>query len=189
MAKHDPTARRSAILQAAADLIVEVGPAKLTHRLVADRADVPLGSTTAYFSSLDELRQEALAQLAAEVTDGLAEIRREFDADPAAAPDRLAESLHAYLSQRRNVVADVALSAVATFDEQMRAVALSWTDGLVEVLTGYIGVDNAHAVAMITEGAGVHAAIRGEPLGRDQLRRALSPFIPTEPMTPSGDSK
>ncbi|MCF8603486.1 TetR family transcriptional regulator [Gordonia sp. HY442] len=190
MARHDPQARRAAIVQAAADLIVEVGPGRLTHRLVARRAQVPLGSTTAYFASLDELRQEGLGLLANEVDDGLAEIRREFESDETdgvdgvAAFEGLVDSLHEYVSLRRNVVADVALAATATFDDRARELALSWTDGLVAVLGEYIGVDNALAVAMITDGAGVHAAIRGEPLGRDQLRRALAPFVQT-----SGDPR
>ena len=169
-------------MQAAADLIVEMGPGRLTHRLVARRAQVPLGSTTAYFASLDELRQEGLGLLVDEVDDGLAEIRREFEsdgADGAVALDALVGTLHEYLSRRRNVVSDVVLAATATFDDRARELALSWTDGLVAVLGEYIGADNAHAVAMITDGAGVHAAIRGEPLERDQLRRALVPFVQT----------
>ncbi|MCF8587212.1 TetR/AcrR family transcriptional regulator [Gordonia liuliyuniae] len=189
MAKHDPAARRDAIVQAAADLIVEVGPGKLTHRLVAKRAKVPLGSTTAYFASLDELRQEALGLLVREIDDALTQIRQVFECDPAAAPDHLIDMLHDYLSERRNVVADVALSATATFDDQARELALSWADGLVVVLREYLGADNAHAVAMITEGAGVHAAIRGEALSRDHLRRALSPFIPASFTPVDGVSK
>lgn len=184
MTKHDPQARRAVIVAAAADLIVEVGPGQLTHRLVARRAQVPLGSTTAYFASLDELRQEALGLLADEVDDGLAEIRREFESDGSRALDALVDTLHEYLSRRRNVVADVALTATATFDERARDLALSWTDGLVAVLSEYIGADNAHAVAMITDGAGVHAAIRGEPLDRDLLRGAFAPFVPA-----SGDGR
>ncbi|WOC12161.1 TetR/AcrR family transcriptional regulator [Gordonia sp. MP11Mi] len=189
MAKHDPVARRDAIVDAAADLIVEVGPSKLTHRLVAKRAEVPLGSTTAYFASLDELRQEALGVLVREIDDALTQIRQVFESDPSTAPDYLVGMLHEYLSERRNVVADVALSATATFDDQVRELALAWADGLVAILREYLGADNAHAVAMITEGAGVHAAIRGEALSRDQLSRALSPFIPASLTPLDGDSK
>ncbi|GAA4671233.1 TetR/AcrR family transcriptional regulator [Gordonia humi] len=180
MARHDPQARRAAIVQAAADLIVEVGPGKLTHRLVATRARVPLGSTTAYFASLDELRAEGLALLAHEIEDELHEIRTELATDPGAAARRLIDSLHEYVSVRRNVVADVALTATATFDEHVRELALSWTDGLVDVLTPHIGASNAVAVAMISDGATVHAAIRGEPVDRADLAHAIAPFIVEE---------
>lgn len=178
MAKHDPTARRSAIVQAAADLIVEVGPARLTHRLVATRADVPLGSTTAYFTSLDELRTEALGVLVAEVEDALADIRHEFETDPVGAPDRLVDLLHDYLSERRNVIADVALTVTATFDDRARELALSWTDGLIAALADFVGTDNAHAIAVVVDGVCVHAAVRGESVSRAALVHALTPFIP-----------
>jgi len=48
-------ARRDAIVRAAADLILHEGPAAVTHRAVAARADVPLAATTYYFTGLDDL--------------------------------------------------------------------------------------------------------------------------------------
>ena len=48
-------ARRDAIVRAAADLILQEGPASVTHRAVASRADVPLAATTYYFTGLDDL--------------------------------------------------------------------------------------------------------------------------------------
>ncbi|MFI2702418.1 TetR/AcrR family transcriptional regulator [Cellulosimicrobium composti] len=48
-------ARREAIVRAAADLILREGPAAVTHRAVAARADVPLAATTYYFTGLDDL--------------------------------------------------------------------------------------------------------------------------------------
>ncbi len=48
-------ARRDAIVRAAADLILQDGPAAVTHRAVATRADVPLAATTYYFTGLDDL--------------------------------------------------------------------------------------------------------------------------------------
>lgn len=49
------TARRDAIVHAAADLILRDGPGAVTHRAVAARADVPLAATTYYFTGLDDL--------------------------------------------------------------------------------------------------------------------------------------
>jgi len=48
-------ARRSAIAAAAADLLLAGGPPAVTHRAVAQRAGVSLGSTTYYFADRDEL--------------------------------------------------------------------------------------------------------------------------------------
>ncbi|KQT95753.1 TetR/AcrR family transcriptional regulator [Sanguibacter sp. Leaf3] len=57
-------ARRDAIVEAAAALVVEAGPSTLTHRTIAQRADVPLAATTYYFASLDDLVGAAGTRLA-----------------------------------------------------------------------------------------------------------------------------
>lgn len=90
-------ARRDAIVEAAAALVVEAGPSTLTHRTIAQRADVPLAATTYYFASLDDLVGAAgsrlaerwavhadavLAAVTAEVAADLtAEVRAELTAD------------------------------------------------------------------------------------------------------------
>ena len=61
--------RRFALVCAAADLLCEGGFEAVTHRAVADRACLPLASTTYYFSSLEELIETAVDHLGtAEVT-------------------------------------------------------------------------------------------------------------------------
>jgi DNA-binding transcriptional regulator YbjK len=47
--------RRQALVEAAAGLLVEGGFDAVRHRAVAERAGLPLSSTTYYFDSLDEL--------------------------------------------------------------------------------------------------------------------------------------
>lgn len=47
--------RRQALVEAGAALLVEGGFDSLRHRAVAERAGLPLASTTYYFDSLDEL--------------------------------------------------------------------------------------------------------------------------------------
>lgn len=47
--------RRAAVVAAAARLVLSAGPAALTHRRVAEAAQVPLAATTYYFSGRDEL--------------------------------------------------------------------------------------------------------------------------------------
>ncbi|TLW93216.1 TetR family transcriptional regulator [Saccharomonospora piscinae] len=47
--------RRSALAAAAAELLVEGGFGAVRHRAVAERAGLPLASTTYYFDSLDDL--------------------------------------------------------------------------------------------------------------------------------------
>lgn len=47
--------RRAALVEAGAALLVEGGFDAVRHRAVAERADLPLASTTYYFNSLDDL--------------------------------------------------------------------------------------------------------------------------------------
>ena len=54
--------RRAALLDAAAELVSEVGAGAVTHRAVAARAGVPLSTTSYFFGSIDELVTEALRQ-------------------------------------------------------------------------------------------------------------------------------
>ena len=56
--------RRGVLIEAAADLLLEQGLAALSHRAVASRAGLPLASTTYYFTSADDLRDQALQHVA-----------------------------------------------------------------------------------------------------------------------------
>jgi len=52
--------RRAALAEAAAGLLAEGGFDAVRHRAVAERADLPLASTTYYFGSLDDLVSAAV---------------------------------------------------------------------------------------------------------------------------------
>ncbi len=52
--------RREALLRATIELIGETGAKSVTHRAVAERAGLPLASTTYYFQSVHQLIEEAL---------------------------------------------------------------------------------------------------------------------------------
>ena len=53
---------RSRVISATIELIYEVGVSGITHRKVAERAGVPLGTTTYHFESLGELIEFAIAE-------------------------------------------------------------------------------------------------------------------------------
>jgi len=61
--RFDPD-RRARIVRATLDVVAEHGVAGTTHRRVAAAADVPLGSMTYHFDSLDALLTEAFTGLA-----------------------------------------------------------------------------------------------------------------------------
>ncbi|WP_106982581.1 TetR/AcrR family transcriptional regulator [Streptomyces megasporus] len=175
-ARRDPEGRRRAIVEAAAELIVEEGPGDLTHRRVAERARVPLGATTYYFSSLEELREAALQRLADRIDEelrGIAEELAAADGDPAV----LAEALHACLADRGQVRADAALYFAAIRRPALRSLALRWFDGLTEILSAHTDPDAARAVAVFSDGATVHAVLHDEPLDVAALTHTITTLM------------
>ena len=62
--KGGDNARRLLLLQTTLRLIADDGIDAVTHRSVADAANVPLGSTTYWFSSRQEMLREALEYFA-----------------------------------------------------------------------------------------------------------------------------
>ena len=63
--------RREQILEATLRVIGRSGREAVTHRAVAEEAGVPLGSTTYYFDSRDDLLGQALEQVARKETERL----------------------------------------------------------------------------------------------------------------------
>ncbi|MFE0749221.1 TetR/AcrR family transcriptional regulator [Gordonia sp. NPDC058843] len=171
--RRDPEERRRTIIEAAAALITEVGSEGLTHRLVAKRAGVPLGSTTQYFATLDDLREAALARLADDIDSGLAEVAETLDEHGPSAVV-FAQALHDYMSDERLMRADLALVSAAVIDPSLRPLAIRWPDGLVEILEPHVGHTAARAIAAYTDGVAMHALLYGTPLSIDDLTATLT---------------
>lgn len=69
--------RRSALIEAASQLLLEGGFDAVRHRAVAERAGLPLASTTYYFNSLEELVAAAVEYFGrAELDRGWARLAR-----------------------------------------------------------------------------------------------------------------
>lgn len=170
--RRDPERRRREILTAAVELTVEYGSAALTHRAIAARAGVPLGSTTQYFASIDELREAALQQLADEVDRTLEELEP-FVAHILTEPERALSGFVEYLHDHRTVRADIALMTAGTTDPRLRSLALQWSNRLIEMLEGHVGRSRAIAISVYLDGATMHSGLHDEPLGGDELARAI----------------
>src|SRR5829696_8263821 len=83
--------RREQILEAALRVIGRSGREAVTHRAVAEEADVPLGSTTYYFDSRDDLLGQALEHIARKETERYAAMAGELRG--AKTPRQLADML------------------------------------------------------------------------------------------------
>ncbi|MFI7611149.1 TetR/AcrR family transcriptional regulator [Nonomuraea terrae] len=118
--------RRATLLTAAVDLLTEGGFAAVTHRAVAQRAQLPLAATTYYFTSRDHLLAEAFAQL---VDTELATTRTwTTDHGITGIPDQLATT------DRTRQLGLWELYVHAGRHPHLQHIARRWTDGCVRIV-------------------------------------------------------
>lgn len=171
--RRDPERRRREIIAAAAAIVVESGPDALTHRKVAARAEVPLGSTTQYFATLDELRAAALRSLVEEAEVWLDDLEQAFVRE-GASPAAYTAALHRYLSDATLVGGDFAVTCAAPLHPDLRALSVHWAADFAATLERYITPDSACAVAMFTDGAVMSTVLAEQPADPALLERAIT---------------
>lgn len=170
--------RRDRIARAAIAVVGEQGVTKLSHRTVAARAGVPLGSTTYHFATLDDLIAAALDTAA---DRSVAELRAweqglAPDADLAA---ELADFVLASIGERRaETMAEYNLYALALHRPHLRGAAVAWDDALADVLCTRTDELTGRMLGVLLCGLLMQAVLRDDPLARKdivaQLRRALA---------------
>ncbi|MFJ5612908.1 TetR/AcrR family transcriptional regulator [Streptomyces sp. NPDC093221] len=174
--RRDPEGRRRRITEAACQVIAESGVDAVTHRLVAARAGVPLGATTYYFASLDDLTAAALRYAA----DLSAQELRAWETalhDSADVPAALAELTAAYLADRPRALTEMQLYLAAAYRPELRPAARVWTDGLTDILTAYASPRAARAAVTYLDGALLHGLTRDEPLSAASLSATLAALL------------
>lgn len=169
----DPVGRRQAIIEAAGRVIARHGLGELTHRRIAAEADVPVGSTTYYFSDLGVLREAALAHAATSAADWLELWRRDLDR-ATDLPVTLARLTAEYLTDpdRHRTLSE--LYVAASHRPELQSLARLWPEGLVALLEPRIGRRAAEAVTVFLDGATVHSLITGTPLSVEALTDAVA---------------
>jgi DNA-binding transcriptional regulator YbjK len=128
-------ARREALLEAVLEILAEVGAEAVTHRRVAEQAQLPLASTTYWFDSKEDLLTAAL-QLAAErdvarlheLADQLRE-RDPLEAVLATVLDPVDEP-----ANRASLMATYALLLEAARRPALQELARHWTDAYLETI-------------------------------------------------------
>ncbi|MEX0174230.1 TetR/AcrR family transcriptional regulator [Streptomyces sp. LMG1-1-1.1] len=195
--RYDPE-RRERIVDAALRVAGRSGLAGLSHRTVAAEADVPLGSTTYHFGSLDELLVAALRK----ANEGFGRLLRESpgiagaDGDLAAA---LARLLGEWLGdERARVELEYELYLAALRRPALRPVAAEWADGVAAALAPRTDPVTARAVVALMDGIGLQVLLTDgaydEAFAREMLARVLNedpkdvPGGSSEPPTRSTDT-
>jgi len=170
--------RRDRIARAAIAVVAEQGIRKLSHRTVAAKAGVPLGSTTYHFATLDDLVAAALDTAARRSVAELRAWEQSLppDADLAA---ELADFVIASVGERRSeTMAEYNLYALALHRPDLRAAAVAWDDALADVLCARTDEVTGRMLGVLLCGLLMQAVLRDDPLARTdivaQLRRALA---------------
>ncbi|MFG2620021.1 TetR/AcrR family transcriptional regulator [Streptomyces sp. NPDC048507] len=171
--RHDPE-RRQRIIDAAIRVVGAKGIAGLSHRSVAAEADVPLGSTTYHFTTLDELLVAALRQ----ANEGHA---RGWAPDPGEdLADALARLLGRLLgADRGRAELEYELYLAALRRPALRPVAAEWLESVATALAEHTDPVTARALVAVMDGISLQVLLTGrpyeEPYARAVLGRVLGP--------------
>ncbi|MFE2377681.1 TetR/AcrR family transcriptional regulator [Streptomyces sp. NPDC059398] len=177
--RYDP-GRRDRIIDAAIRIVRDHGIAGLSHRSVAAEADVPLGSTTYHFATLDELLIAALRKVSDHPRATVGAWVRAL-AEPG---EGLAVRLTALLERlvagdRSGVRLEYELYLAALRREALRPVAAEWLDAFVEVVRAQVGGDAATARALVAliDGLLIQLLLTGRAFDPEEVRETLVRII------------
>ncbi|WP_240135853.1 TetR/AcrR family transcriptional regulator [Streptomyces sp. MUM 178J] len=174
--RYDPE-RRQRIIDAAIRVVGRHGISGLSHRAAAAEADVPLGSTTYHFRSLDELLVAALRQ----ANEGFAAAVRDSGAlaDPEAdVATELARLMGQWLAgDRAGAELEYELYLAALRRPALRPVAAEWCQGVADTLARRTDAVTARAAVALMDGICLQVLLTGaeydEGYAREVLARVL----------------
>ncbi|WP_369200925.1 TetR/AcrR family transcriptional regulator [Streptomyces sp. PU-14G] len=172
--RYDPE-RRQRIIDAAIRLVELKGMAALSHRTVAAEADVPLGSTTYHFASLDDLLLAALEQVNSEPQTAIESWSDELTEGVPVA-DGLTRVLEEYASGGRGRIRlEYELYLAALRRPLLQPVAAAWLDDMVRVLSRHTAdLATARALVALIDGLLLQFLLTDRPFDREEVRGALA---------------
>ncbi|MYR47162.1 TetR family transcriptional regulator, partial [Streptomyces sp. SID5910] len=156
--RYDPE-RRQRIIDAAIRVVGAKGIAGLSHRTAAAEADVPLGSTTYHFATLDDLLVAALRQ----ANEGFAKVLAAHPAlsDPTAdLADALARVLGEWLGGE-GVELEYELYLAALRRPALRPVAAEWAEDVGALLAARTDAVTARALVALMDGICLQVLLTG----------------------------
>ncbi|GAU68483.1 putative TetR family transcriptional regulator [Streptomyces sp. NBRC 110611] len=179
--RYDPE-RRQRIIDAAIRVVGRSGIAGLSHRTVAAEADVPLGSTTYHFKTLDDLLVAALRQ----ASEGFAKVVREHRGALTDPGRDLAAELARLTGQwldgdRAGAELEYELYLAALRRPALRPVAAEWCAEIAELLARRTGPRTGRAVVALLDGVCLQVLLTGGGYDEEYVRDALTRVIGAEP--------
>ncbi|KAF4408511.1 MULTISPECIES: TetR/AcrR family transcriptional regulator [Streptomyces] len=172
---HTDPRRRDRILAATLDHIAEEGVAGVSHRKIAARAAVPLGSMTYHFSGMDELLREAFTRFADQIVAVL-DTHLSRAGTPAEAREAVTDLVHT-LSEgpRRDLILTQELYTLAARRPEYQELTQAWMGRSRQLLERHFDPDTARQLDALIEGLTLHRALdNGAPHGRALTARAVT---------------
>ncbi|KMO70406.1 TetR/AcrR family transcriptional regulator [Mycolicibacterium chlorophenolicum] len=171
--RHDPD-RKERIVESALTVLARAGVAGITHRAIAEAADVPLGSITYHFATLDDIVHLAfkthVERLATRFEDRLSACEPGEDLiecivlavtdDLAAHPEELAVTYELYGDAVRRSVT--------------KRITQEWMERAEDALAQHFDRATARLLDVVIEGVMVHMSIAQQPIPTDAVRALLT---------------
>ncbi|WP_328222739.1 TetR/AcrR family transcriptional regulator [Streptomyces sp. NBC_00310] len=175
--RYDPE-RRQRIIDAAIRVVGDRGIAGLSHRTVAAEADVPLGSTTYHFKTLDDLMVAALRQANERFAKTVA--ARDALRDPGTdlATELAALGGEWFAGDRTGLEVEYELYLAALRRPALRPVADEWGRGFADWLTRRTDPVTARALVALIDGICLQVLLTGAPYDEEYAREVLARVIP-----------
>ncbi|MET8058192.1 TetR/AcrR family transcriptional regulator [Streptomyces microflavus] len=180
--RYDPE-RRTRIIDAALRVIAADGIAGLSHRTVAAEADVPLGSTTYHFGSLDELLTAALRRSNENFAQALRDsevcaVEPSGEGAATGLADELTRVLGEWFAGERGAIElEYELYLAALRRPALRPVAAEWAESAVEVLSARTDPATARALVALMDGVCLQVLLTGSAFDAAYTREMLTRVV------------
>ena len=177
----DPT-RRDRIADAALAIALEQGVAAVSHRAVAERAGVPLGSTTYHFKSLDDLLVTAVERATEQYAADLRRWSRAITNGDADLVEAICDYVDTALGadrQRTRAAYDLYFAALRR--PALMAPARAWAAVTSRALEPHTSRAAARALNVLLDGVLIQALLGGAVMPRQELAAILQAVLTALP--------
>ncbi|NDJ58330.1 TetR family transcriptional regulator [Enterobacteriaceae bacterium 4M9] len=167
--RHRDPGRRERILHATLDTVADEGIAQATHRSIARRAQVPLGSMTYYFAGIDALLEEAFALFAQQMSQNYQQMLGDA-VDRQSACEAIARLIcSSQVTQPRNMALMHQFYAFAQRKPALRSVMQSWMAQSQSTLERWFSPAQSRALDAFIEGMTLHYVTDTHPLAQEVI--------------------
>lgn len=160
--------RRDRLIDVALGVIAERGIAGASHRAVAEAAKVPLGATTYYFNTLEDMHEQAFRLHAERFLENF-----RSRLGPVTARDQfvgvVVDLVMEQLLNKADLVPTIELYALAVRKPAFRAIADEWVQTMCNLLAMHTDAESARAINALTEGIVLHGTLSETTFTRHQV--------------------